>query len=73
MGWMCLIAFKEMANALPPWGLFGILVGGLLYTAGVVFFVWERIPYNHAIWHVFVLGGTVAHFLAVLFFVVPKT
>ena len=68
---MCLIAFQQMSNHISPWGLFGIFFGGILYTAGVLFFAWDRIPYNHAIWHLFVLGGSTVHFFTVLLFVLP--
>jgi len=71
MGWMCLIAFQQMIHHIPPWGLFGIFLGGILYTTGVLFFAWERIPYNHAIWHLFVMGGSTVHFFTVLLFVLP--
>jgi hemolysin III len=71
MGWMCLLAIQQMMNTLSPWALFGILLGGILYTVGVLFFVWERIPYNHAIWHLFVMGGSAVHFLTVLIFLLP--
>ncbi|MCP4357187.1 MAG: hemolysin III family protein [Chloroflexi bacterium] len=71
MGWMCVLAFKEMLHAIPPWGIFGIMLGGLFYTAGVIFYVWERIPYNHAIWHLFVMGGSAIHFFTVLLFLLP--
>ncbi|MCL4265570.1 MAG: hemolysin III family protein [Anaerolineae bacterium] len=71
MGWMCLIAFRQMIVVMPAWGLFGIIVGGLFYTAGVIFYVGERIPYNHTIWHLFVMGGSVAHFVTILVFLLP--
>lgn len=71
MGWMCLLAFRQMMDALPAWGLAGIIGGGLFYTFGVIFFAWERIPYNHAIWHLFVLGGSTVHFFTILLFVLP--
>ncbi len=48
-----------------------IALGGLAYTLGVVFYAWERFPYNHAVWHVFVLAGSVFHFFAVLLYVIP--
>jgi hemolysin III len=51
-------------------GLVWLAAGGLLYTIGVVFFAWKRIPHNHVIWHVFVLGGSTCHYLAVLYSVV---
>lgn len=71
MGWMCVLAFRQMMVVLPPWGLFGIMLGGFFYTAGVIFYVGERIPYNHAIWHLFVMGGSVAHFVTILVFLLP--
>lgn len=73
MGWMCVFAYQQMTAVLPPWALAGMVGGGLLYTVGVLFFVWERIPYNHAIWHLFVLGGSLAHFATILYFVLPWT
>ena len=48
-----------------------MLAGGLVYSGGVAFYVWERLRYHHAIWHVFVLGGSILHFFAVLFYVIP--
>jgi hemolysin III len=47
------------------------LVGGLAYTLGIGFYAWSRLPYHHAIWHVFVLVGSLAHFFAILFYVLP--
>jgi hemolysin III len=55
----------------PPGALAWIAAGGLAYTAGVFFFAANRIPHNHAIWHLFVLGGSVCHYVAVLLYVVP--
>lgn len=71
MGWMCVIAFRQMMVVMPAWGLFGIMLGGLFYTAGVIFYVGERIPYNHAIWHLFVMGGSATHFVTILVFLLP--
>lgn len=71
MGWMCLVAFRQMMQALPIWGVVGVVAGGLFYTFGVVFYAWERCPYNHAIWHLFVLGGSTVHFITILLFVLP--
>jgi hemolysin III len=48
-----------------------LLAGGLAYTGGIVFYVWHRLPYNHAIWHLFVLAGSILHFFAILFYVIP--
>ena len=71
MGWVVLIAFKPVVQSLPAGAVWLLFIGGLSYTGGVLFFMWERLPYNHAIWHLFVLSGSIAHFLAVFFFVVP--
>lgn len=71
MGWVALIGIKPMLESVAPGGLALLLAGGLAYTAGVIFYVWRRIPYNHAIWHVFVLAGSTFHFFAVLFYVIP--
>jgi hemolysin III len=48
-----------------------LLAGGLVYTLGVPFYLWRRLPYHHTSWHVFVLAGSVLHFLAVLLYVIP--
>lgn len=66
MGWLVLIAVRPMWDRVPMWGLFWLLAGGLAYTAGVAFFAAKRVPYGHFVWHLFVLVGTVCHFIAVL-------
>jgi hemolysin III len=71
MGWLIVIAIKPLIASVAPGGLALILAGGLAYMVGSVFYVWKRIPFNHAIWHVFVLLGGVFHFFAVLFYVIP--
>jgi len=71
MGWLAVIAVKPLVAMVPIGGLLWILAGGLLYTAGVGFFAWQKLPYHHAIWHLFVLGGSVCHYFAVLYYVVP--
>lgn len=70
MGWAIVAAARPLIIQLPPGGLLLLLVGGLAYTFGVVFFVWRRLPFHHAVWHVFVLGGSVCHFFAVLLYVI---
>lgn len=69
MGWLSLIAVYPLATSLATGGLVLLAAGGIVYSVGVVFYVNKRIPYNHAIWHVFVLGGTVCHFLAIYYYV----
>ena len=71
MGWVVVIAIKPMLAAVAPGGLILLLLGGLAYTSGVGFYLWERLNYNHAIWHGFVLAGSILHFFAVLFYVIP--
>ena len=71
MGWLVILAFKPLLSAVPAGGMIWLGVGGLIYTLGVVFYLWERIPFNHAIWHLFVLGGSVCHFFCILFYVLP--
>lgn len=66
MGWLSVLAFKEMLTKVPPGGITFLIVGGVVYTAGVIFYAWEKLPYNHAIWHLFVLGGSICHFFAVM-------
>lgn len=66
MGWSIIIAVKPLYLNMPPWGLFWLLAGGLVYTAGVGFYAADRIRYAHFIWHLFVIAGTACHFIAVL-------
>ena len=71
MGWLAVFVIQPMAEALPAAGLYWLIGGGLFYTVGSVFYLYRRIPYNHAIWHFFVLAGSVSHFIAVLLYVLP--
>jgi hemolysin III len=71
MGWVIVAALKQLLATVPPDGLFLLLLGGISYTSGIAFYLWKRLPYNHSVWHVFVLGGSLFHFFAVLFFAVP--
>jgi len=72
MGWTAVVAIKPMLLHVAPAGIAWLVAGGLAYTGGVVFFALDRMRYNHALWHLFVLGGSVCHFVAVLFYVVPS-
>ena len=71
MGWCVIVAIKPLANTLAPGGLVLLIAGGLAYTGGVVFYAWERLRYHHAIWHGFVLAGSVLQYFAVLLYVIP--
>ena len=66
MGWLALIATKPVLAHVPSTTLLWLLAGGLFYSAGVIFYVWKQLPYNHAVWHVFVLAGSTCHYFAVL-------
>ncbi|WP_192457643.1 PAQR family membrane homeostasis protein TrhA [Musicola keenii] len=69
MGWLSLIVIYQLAMTLSAAGITLLAIGGAIYTLGVVFYVSRRIPFNHAIWHGFVLGGSVCHFLAIYLYV----
>lgn len=72
MGWIVVVVMKPFVATLPTGGLILMVAGGLAYTGGVVFYLWDKIPYNHAIWHGFVLAGTVFHYFAIFFYVIPR-
>jgi hemolysin III len=65
MGWLCVIAGKELLANVPQISLIWLAVGGAIYTSGIIFLAWRKIPYGHAIWHLFVLGGSICHYFAV--------
>lgn len=67
MGWALIFALPAMFHHIPPRGLWFILAGGLSYSLGVIFYLWRRLKYSHTIWHLFVIGGSVCFFFAVLF------
>jgi hemolysin III len=71
MGWCAIVAIRPLIETLATGGLVLLVIGGLCYTGGVVFYVRERLRYHHAIWHVFVLAGSAFHYFAVLFYVIP--
>jgi hemolysin III len=73
VGWLIVVALQPMIERVPHGGLWLLLAGGLCYTSGVVFYLWQRLRYHHAVWHTFVLGGSTCHFLAVLLFLLPQT
>jgi hemolysin III len=71
MGWLVVIAVKPLFAHVPRAGLWWLLLGGLCYTGGAVFYLWKKLPYHHAVWHLFVLAGSVCHYFAILFYVLP--
>jgi hemolysin III len=72
MGWLVVIALKPLLASLPVEGFVWLLIGGLSYTIGLIFFAWNSLPFNHAIWHLFVLGGSVCHFFCMFFYTLPN-
>lgn len=70
MGWLSVIVLYQMVMTLPAGSVWLLAAGGIIYSLGVIFYVAKRIPYNHAIWHGFVLGGSLCHFLAIYLYVV---
>lgn len=71
MGWLVVIALEPLLLAVSRGGVRLLFLGGLSYTLGTVFYGWRRLPYHHAVWHAFVLAGSVLHFFAVLLYVAP--
>ena len=64
MGWLIVIAFKPLMANVEPTGIAWIVAGGVTYSLGVIFYAWEKLLFNHAIWHLFVLGGSACHVIA---------
>jgi hemolysin III len=71
MGWLVVIAWKPVVSRIPGNGLLWILAGGLAYSAGVIFFAAHRVRFSHTVWHLFVLAGSLCHYFAVLWYVLP--
>lgn len=72
MGWLIVIAWGPLTTAVPSQGMALLVAGGILYSLGTVFYVWRAFPYHHAIWHLFVLAGSVMHFFAILLYLLPN-
>jgi len=72
MGWIMIFAIKPLVDSMPSGGIVWLIAGGLAYTLGVVFYAWKKLPFNHAIWHLFVLAGSICHFFAIVFYVLPR-
>lgn len=71
MGWVAIIALKPLIENLSTPGLLWLIVGGFSYSIGAIIYLANRIPYNHAIFHLFVLGGSIAHFVTIFWYVLP--
>ncbi len=73
MGWLGVLGYRQLLGGLPLKASLWLLAGGIAYTAGVVVFALRRLPYNHAIWHVFVLSGSICHYTAIMVYLLPAT
>ncbi len=71
LGWLIVIDLEELLTMVPSRGVAWLVAGGLSYTFGILFYALDRIPYNHAIWHLFVIAGSLCHYLAIFWYVVP--
>jgi hemolysin III len=71
MGWMIIFAANPLMASVPTGGLYWLAAGGAAYSLGTIFYLWEKLPYSHMVWHLFVLGGSVCHFFAVLLYILP--
>jgi len=71
MGWISVSCVVQLVHALPWGGIIWLVIGGLCYTIGVIFFIFERVPFFHTVWHLFVLAGSIAHFFAIFIYVLP--
>lgn len=71
MGWLIVIAYEQLLAAVPGAGIDWLIAGGLFYSVGLIFYAWDRLPYNHAIWHGFVLAGSASHYYAIFRYVAP--
>lgn len=70
MGWLIIFLWNPLVESLHPNGIMLLVIGGICYTVGAVFYVWRAFTYHHALWHLFVLAGTIAHFFSVLLYVI---
>lgn len=72
MGWLSLFLINSMLEVIGVGGIAWIVAGGICYTLGVIPFLWKKLPFNHAIWHLFVIAGSTCHFVAILLYVLPS-
>ncbi|NQV55734.1 MAG: hemolysin III family protein [Rhodospirillales bacterium] len=73
MGWIPILwASGDVFEALMPMGLTLLIGGGIAFSVGVIFYLWKRLPYGHAVWHLFVVAGTTFHYLSIFYFVIPE-
>ena len=69
MGWLIVLVWEPLNQTVHNNGIMLLVIGGILYTIGTIFFIWRKIPYHHVIWHLFVLAGSICHFFAIFYYV----
>lgn len=72
MGWIVVIAVKPLLSSVPTGMITWLIIGGLCYSLGVIFYALKKMPFHHMVWHIFVLGGSISHFLGILFYLTRK-
>jgi hemolysin III len=72
MGWLAVVVLRPFLQHLAAAGIGWLLAGGVIYSAGLIFYAWKQLPFHHTVWHVFVLAGSGCHFVAVLKYVLPE-
>jgi len=72
IGLLAVIGFKPLLSALGTPGLLWLAAGGVAYISGIAFYAWRRLPFNHGIWHLFVMAGSLCHYVAIYYYVVPR-
>ncbi|MDV2582300.1 PAQR family membrane homeostasis protein TrhA [Alkalibacillus haloalkaliphilus] len=70
LGWFIVFVWRPLSAEMELTGLIYLIIGGILYSVGSIFYMWRGFPYHHAVWHVFVIGGSAFHFFAILFYIV---
>lgn len=73
LGWIIVIAVKPLMANLAGGGIVLLVSGGLFYSLGVIFYLWKRLPFQHAIWHLFVIAGSLCHFFSIFLYVIPAS
>lgn len=71
MGWFAVVMIKPLLATIEVGGLYWLLIGGILYSVGSIFYLARKMPYHHAVWHLFVMAGSVAHFVAIFKYILP--
>jgi len=70
MGWLVVVVLDELVLHVPITSIYLLVTGGLLYSFGIIFYCWEKLPFNHSIWHLFVLGGSTSHYFSIYYLLV---